>query len=132
MTNTVKWDDPWSPANNSFDKVVSPAVDGYTPDKDGIDTKEQKAEENPVVKSNETARPAQSLAVENKVPTGLVNVVYNDNQVAKTNNDESKTTQLTGTMASVLPQTGSNNDSTLAYAGLLLVSLMGLASHCTY
>ena len=31
-------------------------------------------------------------------------------------------------MASVLPQTGSNNDNTLAYAGLLLVSLIGLAS----
>lgn len=31
-------------------------------------------------------------------------------------------------MASVLPQTGSNNDNTFAYAGLLLVSLVGLVS----
>lgn len=169
VTDTVKWDDLWSPANSTFDKVVSPVIDGYTPDKDTIDTqnvdsnskdleftvpykknpkdakliksetfdvkqkgdtKEQSAEENPVVKSNkaETVQPSQSLAVENKVPTGPVNVVYNDKQVVKTNNDESNATQLTGTMASVLPQTGSNNDNTLAYAGLLLVSLMGLVN----
>ena len=169
VTDTVKWDDLWLPANSTFDKVVSPVIDGYTPDKDTIDTqnvdsnskdleftvhyeknpkdakliksetfdvkqkgeaKEQKVEENPVVKSNkaETVQPAQSLAVENKVPTGPVNVMYNDKQVVKTNNDESKTTQLTGTMASVLPQTGSNNDNTLAYAGLLLVSLIGLVN----
>lgn len=172
VTNTVKWDDLWSPANSTFDKVLSPVIDGYTPDKDTIDTqnvdsnskdleftvhykknpkdakliksetfdvkqkgdiKEQKAGEageNPVVKSNkaETVQPAQSLAVANKVPTGPVNVMYNDKQVVKTNNDESKTTQLTGTMASVLPKTGSNNDNTLAYAGLLLVSLIGLVN----
>lgn len=169
VTNTVKWDDLWSPANSTFDKVVNPVIDGYTPDKDTIDTqnvdsnnkdleftvhykknpkdakllksetfdvkqkgeaKEQSAEENPVVKLNkaETVQPAQSLAVENKVPTGPVNVVYDGEQVVKTNNDESKATQLTGTMASVLPQTGSNNDNTLAYAGLLLVSLIGLVN----
>ena len=169
VTDTVKWDDLWLPANSTFDKVVSPVIDGYTPDKDTIDTqnvdsnskdleftvhykknpkdakliksetfdvkqkgdtKEQKVEENPVVKSNkvETVQPAQSPVIENKVPTGPVNVVYNDEQVVKTNNGESKTTQLTGTMASVLPQTGSNNDNTLAYAGLLLVSLIGLVN----
>src|SRR5699024_5504050 len=38
VTNTVKWDDSWSPANSTFDKVVSPVIDGYTPDKDTIDT----------------------------------------------------------------------------------------------
>ena len=169
VTDTVKWDDLWSPANSTFDKVVNPVIDGYTPDKDIIDTqdvdsnskdleftvhykknpkdakliksetfdvkqkgdtKEQRAEENPVVKSNkaETVQPSQSPVIENKVPTGPVNVVYDGEQVVKTNNDESKATQLTGTMASVLPQTGSNNDNTLAYAGLLLVSLMGLVN----
>lgn len=169
VTDIVKWDDLWSPANGTFDKVVSPVIDGYTPDKDAIDTqnadpnskdleftvhykknpkdakliksetfdvkqkgdtKEQKAEKHSVVKSNEIEKvqPAQSLAVENKVPTGPVNVVYDGEQVVKTNNDESKTTQLTGTMASVLPQTGSSNDNTLTYAGLLLVSLMGLVN----
>ena len=169
VTNTVKWDDLWSPANSTFNKVISPTVDGYTSDKDVIDAqnvdsnsqdleftvhykknpkdakliksetfdvkqkgnaKEQKIEEKPNVESNEveTVKPAQSVVVENKVPTGPVNVVYNNEQVVKTNNDESKTTQLTGTVASVLPQTGSDNDNTLAYAGLLLVSLVGLVS----
>ena len=168
VTNTVKWEDLWSPETSTFDKVVSPIVDGYTSDKDVIDAqnvdsnsqdleftvcykknpknaklinsetfdvkqkgdiKEQKAVEKPNVELNETktVQPTQPT-VENKVPTGPVNVVYNNEQVVKNNNDEPKTTRLAGTMASALPQTGSNNDNTLAYAGLLLVSLVGLVS----
>lgn len=168
VTDTVKWDDLWSPETSIFDKVVSPAIDGYTPDQDLIDAqnvdsnsqdleftvhyeknpkdaklinsetfdtkqkgniKEQKAVEKPVANldKTKTVQPTQST-VENKVPTGPVNAVYNNEQVVKNNNDEPKTTRLTGTMASVLPQTGSNNDNTLAYAGLLLISLVGLVS----